>query len=77
MAFDFKAFASKFWESVKKVNPFAPALSYGPAKEVFEKAKGDVIKNVIKPLSLPLFLTIVILILLLIFWKKIQNLIGI
>jgi len=73
VAFDFKAFTSKLWESIKKVNPFAPALSYGAAKEVFEKAKDDVVKNVIKPISLPLFLIVVILVLILIFWKKIEK----
>ena len=72
-----KEFFGEFWTAIKKVNPFAPALSYGAPKEIFEKTKEDVIQNIIRPISLPLFLIVVALILGLIYWKKIGKMVGI
>jgi len=73
------------WESFKKwwatkpwtrVIPFAPAFSFGAAREWFDVQKESVIKTttgLIKKLSLPMFLGIVILVLILIFWSRIQK----
>ena len=73
------------WEGIKewwatkpwtKIIPYAPALSFGKAREWFDVQKESAIKtttSLIKGISLPLFLVIVIMFLVLIFWKRIEK----
>lgn len=68
-----KWWATKPWT---RILPYAPSLSFGKAREWYEKQKDSAIKAV-KKLSLPMFLFIVILVLILIFWNKIMKLFGI
>ena len=78
MALDFISSFKKWWatEPWKKINPFAPGMSFGKAAEKFEEIKESTIKQTtsfIKSISLPLFLIVVIGIIALIFWKRIQR----
>lgn len=66
-----KWWATKPWT---RIIPWAPALSFGKAKEWYEETKDSVIDTTagfLKKISLPLFLLIVLGIIILIFWKKI------
>ena len=82
MALDFVSSFKKWWatDPWKRINPLAPAFSFGKAKETFDDVKETVIKqgtSIIKSISLPLFLIVVIGILALIFWGKIQKVLRI
>jgi len=74
---DFKSWW-KETKPLKRINPFMPGMSFGKAREVYDKGKKQIIKtgtNIIRSISLPLFLIAVIGILVLIFWKRIVKLI--